>query len=95
MQKSFKRVINNKYYSRDIVVTEVDGVKCRALINTRSGSSYVSSSLIIRLNKKPVRKESIRIETLMHLVLQKTAISELQIRDTNHEFRLKTESNKV
>ena len=31
----------------------------------------------------------------MHSVLQKTAISELQIRDTNHEFTLKIKSNKV
>ena len=31
----------------------------------------------------------------MHSVLQKTAISELQIRDKNHEFTLKIKSNKV
>ena len=60
---------NTIHVTYSVVVTEVDGVKCRALINTGAGSSYVSSSLIIRLNKKPVRKESIRIETLMHLVL--------------------------
>ena len=39
--------------------------------------------------------KSKRIETLMHSVLQKTAIYELQIRDTNHESTLKTESKKV
>ena len=31
----------------------------------------------------------------MHSVVQKTAIYELQIRDTNQEFTLKIESNKV
>ena len=57
---------------------ELEGVKCTALIDTGAGSSYVSSKLISRLNKKPIRKESKRIETLMHSVLQKTAI-EIQI----------------
>ena len=78
-----------------VVVIEVEGVKCTALIDTGAGSSYVSSKLISRLNKKPIRKESKRIETLMHSVLQITAIYELQIRDTNHKFTLKIESNKV
>ena len=74
---------------------EVEVVKCRALIDTGAGSSYVSSKLISRLNKKPIRKESKRIETLMYSVVQKTAIYELQIRNINHEFTLKIESNKV
>ena len=73
---------------------EVKGVRCRALIDTGAGSSYVSK-LISRSNKKPICRESKRIETLMHSVVQKTAIYELQIRDTNHEFTLKIESDKV
>ena len=86
---------NTSHVTYPVVVIEVEGVKCRALIDTGAGSSYVSSKLISRLNKKPIRKESKRIETLMHSVVQKTAIYELQIRDTNHEFALKIESNKV
>ena len=58
---------------------EVEGVKCRALIDTGAGSSYVSSKLISRLNKKTIHKESKRIETLMHPVVQNTAIHELQL----------------
>ena len=45
--------------------------------------------------KKQIRNESKRTETIMHSVVQKTAINELQIRDRNHEFTLKIESNKV
>ena len=55
----------------------------------------ISLRPISRLNKKPIRKESKRIETLMHSVVQKTVIYELKMRDTNHEFTLKIESNKV
>ena len=88
---------DNVYHTKEKEqkVIEVKGVKCRVLIDTRAGSSYVSSKLISRLNKKPIRKESKRIETLMHSVIQKTAIYELQIGDINHEFTLKIESNKV
>ena len=73
---------------------EVEGVKRRALIETGAGNSYISPK-IIRLNKKPIRKGSKRIETLMHSVAHKTAIYDLQIGDANHEFSLKIESNKV
>ena len=86
---------NTIHVAYPVVAIEEEGVKCRVLIDTGAGSSYVSSKLISRLNKKPIRKESKRIETLMHSVVQKTAIYELQIRDTNHEFTLKIESNKV
>ena len=55
----------------------------------------ISLRPISRLNKKPIRKESKRIETLMHSVLQKFAIYELLISDKNHELTLKFESNKV
>ena len=51
--------------------------------------------LISRLKKKAIRKESKCTETLKHSVVQKTAIYELQIRDKNHKFKLKIESNKV
>ena len=44
---------------------------------------FHQNSRLNRLNKKPIPKES---ETPMHLLVQKTAIYELQISGTNHEF---------
>ena len=82
---------NTIHVTYPVVVIEVEGVNCTALIDTGAGSAYVSSKLISRLNKKPIRKESKRIQTLMHSVVQKTAIYKLQIRDTNREFTLKIE----
>ena len=58
-----------------VLVIEVEGVKCRALIDTGAGSSYESSNLINKINKKPIRRESKRIETLMHSVITKTDLS--------------------
>ena len=96
MQKKCKNVINKKtsHMTHPVVVSEVEGVKCRALIDTGAKSSYISSKLISRLNKKTIRKESKPIETLMHSVVQKTVIYELQIRDTDHEFTIKNRIKK-
>ena len=58
-----------------VLAIEVEGVKCRALIDTGAGSSYESSNLINKINKKPIRRESKRIETLMHSVVTKTDLS--------------------
>ena len=40
-----------------VVLVEVDGIRCRALLDTGAGSSYASAILINKLNRKPDRKE--------------------------------------
>ena len=78
-----------------VLVIKVEGVKCQALIDTGEGSSYVSSKLINKINKKPIRRESQRIETLMHSVVKKTEIYQLEMGDTNLEFKIGIEINKL
>ena len=78
-----------------VLVIEVEGVKCRALIDTGAGSPYASSNLINKINKKPIRRESKRIETLMHSVIKKTEINQLKIGDINQEFKISIEINKL
>ena len=58
-----------------VLVIEVEGIKCRALIDTGAGSSYASSKLISKINKKPILRESNRIENLMHSVVKKIDLS--------------------
>ena len=48
---------NTSYVTYEVVMIEVESVECRALIDTRAESSYVSSKLISRLSKKPIRRE--------------------------------------
>ena len=72
MQNRFNHVINS-HVTCSVVVIEIEGVNCRALIDTWAGSSYFTTKLISTSNKKPVLKESKRIETLMHSVVQKRA----------------------
>ena len=61
---------NTSLVTYPVLVIEVEGVKCQALIDTGAGSSYASSKLINKINKKPIRRETKRIETLMHSVVK-------------------------
>jgi hypothetical protein len=40
-----------------VVIVEVEGVKCRALLDTGAGSSYSSAALLDRIPKRPSKKE--------------------------------------
>lgn len=62
-----------------ILVVKVNGVKCRALVDNCSGSSYASSTLIELMKIKPVRKESRSIETLMHTTSRKIEIYKVKV----------------
>ena len=86
---------NTSLVAYPVLVIEVEGVKCRALIDTGAGSSYASSKLINKINKKPIRRETKRIETLMHSVVKKTEIYQFEIGDINQEFKIGIEINKL
>ena len=49
-----------------LVAILVDRVKCRALLDTGAGSSYVSAGLMNVLRKTPIRKETKHIEMTMY-----------------------------
>ena len=66
---------NTSLVTYPVLVIEVEGVKCRALIDTGAGSPCASSKLLNKINKKPIRREIKRIETLMHSVVKKTDLS--------------------
>ena len=40
-----------------VVIVEVQGVKCRALLDTGAGSSYASAALIDHLKIRPHQRE--------------------------------------
>ena len=48
-----------------VVIIEIEGVKCRALLDTGAGSTYASATLIDILNRKPDRTKKKRIEMMM------------------------------
>ena len=85
---------NTSLVTYPVLVIDVEGVKCRALIDTGAGSSYASYKLISKINK-PICRETMRIETLMHSVVKKTEIYQFEIGDINQEFKIGVEINKL
>jgi hypothetical protein len=74
-----------------IVVVEVDGIMCIALLDTGAGSSYASATLLARLNTSPVRKEYRRIETLMQSSTKMIEVHKIKIDSVEENFHLDTE----
>ncbi len=64
-----------------VVVVEVEGIKCRALLDTGSGNSYVSSTLMNLTKKKPARQEIKTIEMMLHTTTKKIDVCNVQITD--------------
>ena len=74
-----------------VVVIEVEGIKCRALLDTGSGNSYVSSTLMNLAKKKPVRQEIKTIEMMLHTTTKKIDVYNVQITNVNKTFQMSSE----
>ena len=78
-----------------VVVILVDGVKCRALLDTGAGSSYVSAALINVLKKNPIRKETKHIEMMMNSTNKSIEVFKVQIENVHLDVSFETELCKV
>ena len=78
-----------------VVVVEVDGIKCHALLDTGAGSSYASAALLNHLNKQPIHKEFRRIEMMMQSSNKIIEVHRLKINNLKGDFHLETEVTKV
>ena len=78
-----------------IVVLEVNGMRCRALIDSGAGSSYVSARLIDLLNMKPVEVETKNIDMLLASKAARFEIYNLEFKSTDHQFSLTTKVTKI
>ena len=78
-----------------VVVVSVNGVKCRALLDTGAGSSYASKTLLDRIKLKPIRKERRRIDMMMQSVTQKIEVYDVNIASIDDKFSLQAFVSKV
>ena len=78
-----------------VVVIEVNGIKCRALLDTGAGSSYASAALLDKLRLKPERSEVRRIEMMIGATTKRVEIYSLQISSVKGDFKLEAEVTKV
>ena len=78
---------NDNHVTYPLVIIDIEGIKCRALTDTGAGASYASSTLIDRINKKPIRKQYKRIETIMGSSTKSIPVYSVEIRDSDREFK--------
>ena len=78
-----------------VVIIEVNGIKCRALIDSGAGSSYVSAKLIELLRLKPTDVQTKTIDMLMSSKIAKLEVYDLELRSVNHQFSLAVKASKV
>ncbi len=78
-----------------VVRVKVDGVECRALIDSGAGSSYASAKLINLLRKKPVEVATKRVDMLMNSQEVLLETYEADVEAINADFRMHVNLTKV
>ena len=77
-----------------VVVVQVNGIKCRALLDTGAGS-YASSVLLQKINNRPARRENKRIEMMRESCNKRTEIHKVTISSLENDFKINTVVTKV
>lgn len=78
-----------------VVVVKVNGVKCRALIDSGAGSSYASAKLIETLGLRPTETKTSRIDMLMTSQLTRLEIYKVKIQSVGSDYELETNLTKI
>ncbi|XP_028404087.1 uncharacterized protein LOC114526759 [Dendronephthya gigantea] len=86
---------NGKDVVYPVVVVEIGGLKCRALLDTGSGSSFASSTLLNAIGKKPIRQEFKSIEMMLQTTTRKIDVYEVEIAAVDGNFKMSCELNRI
>ena len=78
-----------------VVVVKVNGVKCRALLDTGATGTYISALLVDLLKVKPARTLTRGIKTIMGLVTKRIETYDVNISDTQGRFSLPVCATKI
>lgn len=78
-----------------VVVVEVEGLKCRALLDTGAGGSYASAALINRLPKRNSHKEVRHVEMMLGSVTKEMEMSTIKVEALDGKFNINVNVTKV
>ena len=78
-----------------VVIVKVEGVVCRALLDTGAGSSYVLVQLIEKIGKKPIKREHRQIDMMLSTKTTKIEIYNVEVGSLNESFSLRLDVSKV
>ena len=78
-----------------VVVVNVGGTKCRALLDSGAGSSYASATLLNRLRTRDSRRETRRIEMMLKTVTREVELSTVNVQFLDGKFNMDVSGTKV
>ena len=78
-----------------MVVVQVGGFKCRALLDTGAGSSYISAALLDHIPKGCCKKEVRKIDMMLGTTTREVELSTIEIAGLTSAFSLSVEVSKV
>ena len=78
-----------------VVLVNVDGIKTRALLDTRVASSYASKQLINALHQKPAETQTKRIEMMLGSMTTKVEMYNVTMTSITGDFRMSVTVSKV
>eukprot|EP00795_Rhopilema_esculentum_P014825 gene14825-5942_t len=67
-----------RHVTYPVVLVKINGVKCRALLDTGEGSSYASATLIDHIGVPASRVEQRKIEMMMHTTMRRIQVCNLK-----------------
>lgn len=78
-----------------VVVVSVEGIKCRALLDTGAGNSYASAALLNLLPKRNVKNEVRRVEMMLGSVTREMELCTVSVAAVNGDFEMDVNVTKV
>ena len=78
-----------------VVVVDVEGVKCRALLDTGAGSSYASATLLDRIGVRPGRRQVRKIEMMLGVATREVELTSVSVSNLAGNFQLGVEVTRV
>ena len=78
-----------------MVLVEVEGISCRALLDTEAGHSYASAALLNKLPKRNHRDEVRRVDMMLGSVTRKMEVSAINVKAVDGNFNINVKVTKV
>lgn len=78
-----------------VVLVKLNGVTCRALLDTGATASYASGYILDRLNLVPSRTLTRQIQTIVGTVTKRTETYNVQVSDTKGNYTIPLSANRI
>ncbi len=77
---------NNNTIVHPVVIVDVEGVMCRALLDTGAGSSYASAALLDKLPKRESKRETRKVEIMLGTTTREMELRTINVKASSGQF---------